>query len=79
MPLFHFDLYRIDGAGELFDLGWDDYLERGGVCAVEWSENAPGLFDSVPLRLYFTPSPENENWREIVMEGKEPRFADFSP
>ena len=40
-PLFHFDLYRLGSAGELFDIGWEDYLARGGVCAVEWSERAP--------------------------------------
>ena len=39
LPLFHFDLYRMDSPEELFDIGWEDYLARGGVCAVEWSEN----------------------------------------
>ena len=39
IPLFHFDMYRLTSADDLFDSGWDDYLERGGVCAVEWSEN----------------------------------------
>jgi len=42
LPLFHFDLYRLGGSEELFDIGWEDYLARGGVCAVEWSENAAG-------------------------------------
>lgn len=37
-PLFHFDMYRLGSSDELFDIGWDDYLARGGVCAVEWSE-----------------------------------------
>ena len=37
--MFHFDMYRLGSADELFDIGWEDYLERGGVCAVEWSEN----------------------------------------
>ena len=41
LPLFHFDLYRLSGGDELYGIGWDDYLARGGVCAVEWSENAP--------------------------------------
>lgn len=40
LPLFHFDLYRLGSSDELFDVGWEDYLRRGGVCAVEWSENA---------------------------------------
>lgn len=40
LPLFHFDLYRLASADDLYDIGWDDYLERGGVCVVEWSERA---------------------------------------
>lgn len=39
LPLFHFDMYRLSSSEELFDIGWDDFLARGGVCAVEWSEN----------------------------------------
>ncbi len=39
LPLFHFDMYRLASADELWDIGWEDYLDRGGVCAVEWSEN----------------------------------------
>lgn len=42
IPLFHFDMYRLENEDELFDIGWDDYLERGGVCAVEWGEKVPG-------------------------------------
>jgi len=38
LPLFHFDMYRLGSEEELFDIGWEDYLARGGVCAVEWSE-----------------------------------------
>ena len=48
MPLFHFDMYRLGSSDELFDIGWEDYLARGGVCAVEWSEIvADALEDSV--------------------------------
>lgn len=39
-PLFHFDLYRLESADDLFEIGWEDYLTRGGICAVEWSERA---------------------------------------
>lgn len=38
LPLFHFDMYRLRDADDLFDIGWEDFLRRGGVCAVEWSE-----------------------------------------
>ena len=46
MPLFHFDMYRLRSADDLFDIGWEDYLERGGVCAVEWSENVADALES---------------------------------
>ena len=39
LPLFHFDMYRLSSADDLFDIGWEDFLRRGGICAVEWSEN----------------------------------------
>ncbi len=39
VPLFHFDMYRLSGPEELFDIGWEDYLDAGGVAAVEWSEH----------------------------------------
>ena len=39
LPLFHFDMYRLSSADDLFDIGWEDYLDRNGICAVEWSEN----------------------------------------
>ena len=53
IPLFHFDMYRLESEKELFDVGWDDYLDRGGVCAVEWSEKVPGAFpqDVITVRL----------------------------
>ena len=53
IPLFHFDMYRLESDSELIDIGWDDYLERGGVCAVEWSEKVPGAFspDTVTVRI----------------------------
>ena len=44
-PLFHFDMYRLHSADDLFDIGWEDYLARHGVCAVEWSEN---VADALP-------------------------------
>ena len=53
IPLFHFDMYRLSSSDELFDIGWEDYLSRGGVCAVEWSENVEDAFygDEVVVRF----------------------------
>ena len=45
LPLFHFDMYRLGSSEELFDIGWEDYLSRGGICAVEWSERVSDALD----------------------------------
>ena len=68
--LIHFDMYRIGGADELFDIGWEDYLNRGAVCAVEWSENVADAFlgDEITVRIEKT----GENERIITIgEGRE--------
>ena len=66
MPLFHFDMYRLRSADDLFDIGWDDYLERGGVCAVEWSEN---VADAMEDAIWVTIEKCAEDSRRITIEG----------
>lgn len=51
LPLFHFDMYRLGSSEELFDIGWEDYLIRGGVCAVEWSENVDDALEADCIRV----------------------------
>ena len=68
MPLFHFDMYRLGSSDELFDIGWEDYLARGGVCAVEWSENvADALTDAISITI--EKDPAQLDWRKITIEG----------
>ena len=74
LPLFHFDMYRLDNADALFDIGWEDYLDRGGVCAVEWSEN---VAEAMEEAITVTIEKLGENTRRITIEGGE-KFADFS-
>ena len=69
MPLFHFDMYRLGSEDELFDIGWEDYLERGGVCAVEWSENVWGAMEDA---IVITISRLDEDTRKITIEGSDP-------
>ena len=51
VPLFHFDMYRLGDSDDLFDIGWEDYLARGGVCAVEWSENVEDALEEDTIRV----------------------------
>lgn len=76
IPLFHFDMYRLHDADELFDLGWEDYLGRGGVCAVEWSENVSEALED-PITVTIRKHPEDENLRTIIITGGQ-AYADLS-
>ena len=68
LPLFHFDMYRLHSADDLFDIGWDDYLERGGICAVEWSEN---VWEAMEDPITVTIEKTGENSRKITIERSE--------
>ena len=74
LPLFHFDMYRLRCAEDLWDIGWDDYLDRGGICAVEWSENvAEAMEDPVTVTI----EKLGDTSRRITIEGGE-LLADLS-
>lgn len=57
VPLCHFDFYRLERAEDVLALGWDEYLEAGGVCVVEWADMFPEVFP-----------PETQWWRLTVSD-----------
>ena len=67
-PLFHFDMYRLASSDELFDIGWEDYLDRGGICAVEWSENVEEAMEDDAVRVAIRRGAD-DNTRVITTEG----------
>ena len=74
LPLFHFDMYRLASSDDLWDIGWEDYLERGGICAVEWSEN---VADAMENAIFVTIEKTGEDSRRITIEGGD-NLADLS-
>ena len=74
LPLFHFDMYRLHSADDLWDIGWEDYLERGGVCAVEWSENVE---EALECFILVNIEKTGEESRRITIEGGD-ELADLS-
>ena len=66
LPLFHFDMYRLGSAEDLWDIGWEDYLDRKGICAVEWSENVrEALENCTSVRI----EKISDESRRITIEG----------
>ena len=70
LPLFHFDLSRLEGEDALYDVGWEDYLDRGGVCAVEWSERAEAALPRETVWVSIRRCAESGDWRRITIEGR---------
>lgn len=69
--LFHFDMYRLKSSEELFEIGWEDYLARDGICVVEWSENVEEAFDGEEVTVHIARLDATR--REITIEGVESR------
>ena len=67
LPLFHFDMYRLASSDDLWDIGWEDYLERGGICAVEWSEN---VTDAMENAIWVRIEKTGDESRRITIEGE---------
>ena len=74
LPLFHFDMYRLTSSDDLWDIGWEDYLDRQGVCAVEWSENVPeAMAGALTVRI----EKLGDSVRRITIDGGA-EYADLS-
>ena len=74
LPLFHFDMYRLTSSDDLWDIGWEDYLDRQGVCAVEWIENVPeAMTGALTVRI----EKLGDTVRRITIDGGA-EYADLS-
>lgn len=69
LPLFHFDMYRLSCSDELYDIGWEDYLSRGGVCAVEWSEIVEDALEADAIRVDI--KNDGDDCRSVAITGVE--------
>lgn len=68
LPVYHFDLYRIKGTDDFLGMGFDEYLQRDGVCCVEWSERIEELLQDIPV-IRVEISHYGENLRQINIKG----------
>ncbi len=75
IPFFHFDAYRLADEDELYAMGFSDYLDRGGVIAMEWSDVVPGALPPKRLEVRVTGSGEDARSIELIAHGK--RFEDL--
>ena len=65
-PIYHFDMYRINGFDNLYSTGFFDYLDAGGVLVIEWSENELEFLPKDMIRVDIKRISDNE--REITVK-----------
>jgi len=69
IPLFHFDVYRIESSDEMYDIGWEDYISQNAVVVVEWAVNISDIFEEQPIKITISKNAvKGEDYREIVIE-----------
>ncbi len=69
ISVFHFDMYRISNEDDLFSIGFYDYLDRMGICLVEWSENIPYALPDDFIRVELKKdNPDNPDSRLLTIE-----------
>jgi len=66
LPLYHFDLYRLDAEG-LESTGYEEYIYGRGVCLIEWPERADGLLHEDAVHIEIRLCDDNEMYREITI------------
>ena len=76
LPIFHFDMYRIEDADDLTSIGYDDYLARNGVILCEWSEN---ILEEIPedALLVTITRTDGDTGRKITLRGE--GYEDLMP
>ena len=69
MPLYHFDVYRIEDPEEMYEIGFDEYLYGEGVCLIEWAKNVAELIPDGALKITITKDLDKGlSYRKISIE-----------
>ena len=62
IPLYHFDFYRLSSCAELQDIGFEEYLDVGGVVIIEWADKFPAILPSMRLEVFIRIADSDRRW-----------------
>jgi len=70
IPVYHFDVYRINDPQEMYEIGFEDYIFGDGVTIIEWSDNISEILPKESIYIYIKKDiTKGENYREIIVKG----------
>ena len=74
MPLYHFDVYRIGSSEEMYDIGFDEYIDGEGVCIIEWANL---IEDILPDEYLYIEMNYKETGREMILTPKGEKYEEI--
>ena len=74
MPLYHFDVYRIETPEEMYDIGFDEYIDGDGVCIIEWANL---IEDILPDEYLYIEMNYKETGREMILTPKGEKYEEI--
>lgn len=74
MPLYHFDVYRIGSSEEMYDIGFDEYIDGEGVCIIEWANL---IEDILPDEYLYIEMNYKETGREMILTPKGDKYEEI--
>jgi tRNA threonylcarbamoyladenosine biosynthesis protein TsaE len=74
IPLYHFDVYRIGSSDEMYDIGFDEYINSDGVCIIEWANL---IEDILPDEYLYIDLKYKENGREMILSAKGEKYEEI--
>ena len=74
MPLYHFDVYRIGSSEEMYDIGFDEYIDGDGVCIIEWANL---IEDILPDEYLYIEMNYKETGREMILTPKGEKYEEI--
>ena len=75
VPLYHFDFYRLANPDDVWNLGFEEYLESGGVVIIEWADKFPSLFSAPPLQIRLEIAPSDH--RTVQCTSQDDTYARY--
>ncbi|WP_312516895.1 tRNA (adenosine(37)-N6)-threonylcarbamoyltransferase complex ATPase subunit type 1 TsaE [Anaerospora sp.] len=69
IPVYHFDLYRLESPEQLVDIGFDEYTNGGGIAIIEWPDKFPGFMPDSYLRIELIKTGDNDRLIKVSPQG----------
>ncbi len=83
VPLYHFDVYRIVDSDEMYEIGFDEYIDGNGIIVIEWADSIKNIIPQNQISVRIKKTTENEDARDITIDfagdenmGREKKFMD---